>query len=92
MEYLSKVLKIDRKSADSKKDIAAQRRDRSEDPIVRRENNTNDRMLRCNRLDNYFFMGTLFATKKVTKSVRGYTCCQIFVTDGSFAHVEPLRK
>ena len=37
-------------------------------------------------------MDAFFATKKATKSTRGNTCCQLFVTDKSFVHIEPLRK
>ena len=65
---------------------------RSEEPDISREHSTNDRMLRCDRIDAHFFVDTLFATRKPTKLTRGSTCCQLFVTDKSFVHVEPLRK
>ena len=52
----------------------------------------NDRMLRHNQLNNHFFMDAFFVTKKATKSTRGNTCCQLFVIDESFVHVEPLWK
>ena len=43
-------------------------------------------------MSTHLFIYTFFATKKSTKSTRGNTCCQIFVTDKSLVHVEPLRK
>jgi len=33
-------------------------------------------------------MDTFFASKKSGKSVRGYTCCQVFATE--FGHVMPV--
>ena len=37
-------------------------------------------------------MDTFFATKTVTKSIRGNTCCQIFATDKGFTYVEPMWR
>jgi hypothetical protein len=53
---------------------------------------TNDRMLRCKRANDYFFMDTFFATKKAGKSSRGHNCCQLFVTDKGFVHVVPMKS
>ena len=48
-------------------------------------------MLRCNCLNTYFFVNTFFVTKTVTRSARGETCCQMFLTDKGCAHVEPIQ-
>jgi hypothetical protein len=48
-------------------------------------------MLRYKRINDYFFMGTFFATKKAGKSSRGNTCCQLFVTDKGFVYVVPMK-
>ena len=37
-------------------------------------------------------MDTFFATKKVGKSSRGHTCCQLFVTDKGFIYVIPMKS
>mmetsp|Transcript_12713 Transcript_12713/g.18113 ORF Transcript_12713/g.18113 Transcript_12713/m.18113 type:complete len:240 (+) Transcript_12713:2517-3236(+) len=41
---------------------------------------TNDRMLRYQRINSYFFTDTFFATK-ITKTLQGFTCSQLFVSD-----------
>ena len=53
---------------------------------------THDRMLRYHRIEDHFFMDTLFATKKGGKSSCGNTCCQLFVTDKGFLHVVPMKR
>ena len=52
---------------------------------------TNDRMLRCKRIKSFFFTDTFFATKKA-KSLRGYTCMQLFVSDKGFLFVVPMES
>eukprot|EP00957_Ditylum_brightwellii_P044630 3383788-Ditylum_brightwellii.AAC.1 len=37
-------------------------------------------------------MDTFFARKKVCKSTRGNTCCELFVTDKGFVSVVPLKS
>ena len=37
-------------------------------------------------------MDTFFATKKSGKSARGYTCCQLFVTDKGFMSVVLMKS
>ena len=49
-------------------------------------------MLRYKWIDQYFFMDTFFSTKKVRKSTRGNTCCQLFVTNRGFIYVVPMRS
>jgi hypothetical protein len=49
-------------------------------------------MLRYNKIKEFFFMDTFFATKKAKKSSRGNACCQLFVTDKGFVYVVPMTK
>ena len=49
-------------------------------------------MLQYRRIEDHFFMDTLFATKNGGKSSRGNTCCQLFVTDKGFLHVVPMER
>ena len=56
----------------------------SSDNILSRQYTTNDRMLRYKRLKS------IFAMKH--KSVREYTCCQVFVSDKGFVAVYPMRS
>ena len=37
-------------------------------------------------------MDTFFATRNMTKSLRGNRCCQLFVTDKSFVYVFPIKS
>ena len=37
-------------------------------------------------------MDTFFATKKGGQSSRGYTCCQLFVTDKGLIYVVPMKR
>ena len=36
-------------------------------------------------------MDTFFAMRKVGKSTRGHSCCQLFVTDNGFVYVVPMK-
>jgi hypothetical protein len=90
-EHLSKVWQIDVESAQKTLDITTQHSRRSENPAMTRNYSTSDRMLRYNRIKDYFFMDTFFATKKAGKSTRQNTCCQLFVTDKGFVYVVPMR-
>ena len=81
-----------RKDTNRKMDVVTQRCVGSEDPTVNMECRIIDRMLRHDWLDTHFFMDEFFATKKSVKSTRDNKCCQLFVTDKSFVHVETLRK
>lgn len=90
--HLSKIWKIDLKTAQQTVDATSQLRKHSEDPSMSRNYGTNDRMLRYKRINQFFYMDTFFATKKGGKSSRGNTCCQIFVTDKGFVYVVPMRS
>ena len=90
-DYLSKVWRIPLEEANRTINVTTQRCVPSENQSLVRNIGTNDRMLRYKRLNTHFFMDTFFATKTATKSTRGNTCCQIFVTDKGCTHVEPMR-
>jgi hypothetical protein len=44
------------------------------------------------RIRDYFYMDTFFATKKGGRSTRGHTCCQSFVTDKGVVYLVPLKR
>ena len=90
--HLSKIWKIDLKTAERTLERSTQLRRMSQDPKLARNYGTNDRMLRYRRINKYFFMDTFFATKNGGKSSRGNTCCQLFVSDTGFVYVVPMRK
>lgn len=48
-------------------------------------------MIRYKRISEYFFTDTFFATSKAHKSLRGNTCCQLFVTVKGFVYVVPMK-
>lgn len=83
-EQLSKVWRINIEDAERTLEVVNQRSLHKTNPSLARNYPTNDRMLRYNRIEQYFFMDTFFATKKAGKSSRGNTCCQLFVTDRGF--------
>jgi hypothetical protein len=89
---LSKMWRIDLKTAERTLDVTSQNSKRVDNPTLSRNYGTNDRMLRYKRIDEYFFMDTFFATKKASKSTRNNTCCQLFVTDKGFVYVVPLKS
>ena len=91
--HLSKIWKISQEDAQLIIDNTTQRCVRQADSSMKRNYNTNDRMLRHNILDEYFYMDTFFATKyKSMKSLRQNTFCQLFVTDKGHVFVCPLEK
>jgi hypothetical protein len=90
--HLSKIWKIDLKTAERTLEVVSQSSKRTDDPKLSRNYGTNDRMLRYKRISEYFYMDTFFATKKAGKSSRGHTCCQLFVTDKGFVYVVPMKS
>ena len=90
-EHLSKVWKIDLRTAKNTLGVTSQHSPRPTYPKLSRNYTTNDRMLRYKRIDEYFFMDTFLATRKAQRSVRGNTCCQLFVTDKGFIYIVPMR-
>jgi hypothetical protein len=90
--HLSKVWKIDVEAAKRTLGVTTQESQRTDNPKLSRNYGTNDRMLRYKRMHEYFFMDTLFATKKAGKSSRGHSCCQLFVTNKGFIYAVPMKS
>ena len=90
--HLSKVWRIDLNTAERTLEVVSELNRRVDDPTLSRNYGANDRMLRCKRIDELFFMDTFFATKKSGKSSRGHTCCQLFLTDKGFVYVVPMKS
>jgi len=61
----------------------------SSNPSLSRRYNTNDRMLRYNRLSCDMFMDTFFSS---VASIRGYKMAQLFVSDFNFLHVQNMKR
>lgn len=92
-DHFSKIWKISQEDAQRTIENTTQRCVRNPGPSLKRDFNTNDRMLRYKRLNEYFFMDTFYATKsKTLKSLRQNTCCQLFVTDKGYMFVCPMEK
>ena len=62
-DHLSKTWKISQQDAQLTIDNATQRCVRQADPSMKRNHSTNDRMLWCKRLDEYFYIDTFYAKK-----------------------------
>ena len=91
-EHLSKIWRIDHDTAVRTINANTQHCVRPEVPNLSRNYPTNDRMLRYRRINQHFFMDTFFATKEAGKSSRGYTMCQLFVTDKGFVYVVLMKS
>ena len=78
---LSKVWRIDAKTAEKTLDVTTQLLRWSDDPNLSQKYWTCDRMLRYQRIDQYFFIDTFFMQEKKGKSSQGYTCMQLFFID-----------
>ena len=90
--HLSKIWKIDLKTAEWTLDVVSQSNKRTDNPKLSRNYGTNDRTLRYKQIAEYRFMDKFFATKKAGKSSRGHTCCQLFVTNKGFVYVVPMKS
>ena len=91
-KHLSKIWRISHEDAKRTIDVTTQLSIWTDDPVLSRNYSTNDRMLRCKRIKDFFFMDTFFATKKGGQSSRGHTCCQLFVTDKGFIYAVPMKR
>ena len=91
-KHLSKIWRISHEDAQRTIDVTTQTSTRTDDPTLKRNYSTNDRMLRYKRIKEYFFMDIFFATKKLGQSSQGHTCCQLFVSDKGFIYVVPMKK
>ena len=90
-EFLSKLWLVSEKLAKGAIESNTQLCRHNSDNVLSRQFSTNDRMLRYKRLQSAFFTDTMFATPKA-KSKRGYTCCQVFVSDKGFVAVYPMAS
>ena len=91
-EHLSKIWHISLKDARRTIDTTTQTSVRTQDPTLSCSYGTNDRMLRYQCKQDYFFMDTFFATKKGGRSTRGHMCCQLFIMDKGFIYIIPMRR
>ena len=91
-KHLSKVWHISTEDARRTISTTTQTSVRTQDSTLSCNYSTNDRMLRYQHIQDYFFMDTFFATKKGGRSSRGHTCCQLFVTDKGFIYIVPMRR
>jgi hypothetical protein len=91
-EHLSKIWRIDLKTAKRTLEVTSQNVSHAEEPTLARNFVMNDKMLRYKRIKQFFFLDTFFATSKAGKSSRGHTCCQLFVTDKGFVYVVPMKS
>jgi hypothetical protein len=71
--------------------MTAQLIQKNTDSLLSRNAGTNDRAGRYQKLRSKFFTDTMFATK-AAKSLRGNTCCQVFVLDKDFLAVYPMQQ
>jgi hypothetical protein len=83
---LSKVWRISEEEARRTLEVTTQLNKQDADSNLSRRFSTNDRMLRYRRIKSFFFTDTFFATGKA-KSLRGFTCMQLFVSDKGFVKV-----
>jgi len=87
---LAKLWMIDDHLAEDVIDQNTQLCRHNADNHLSRQYTTNDRMIRYKRLKSTFYSDTMFATKH--KSVREYTCRQVFVSDKGFVAVYSMRS
>ena len=91
-KHLSKVWRISYEDAKHTIDATTQHGTHQPNPVMNQNYTTNNQILRCRRINQYFFMDTFFVTKKGGTSSQGNTCCQLFVTDKGFIYVVPMKR
>ena len=89
-EFLSKIWVVSEHLAQGAIDQNTQLSKHHADNSLSRHFSTNDRMLRYKRLKSVFFTDTLLALS--TKSTRGNTYAQIFVSDKGYVAVYPMKS
>ena len=90
VDDIMRVFRCSRDVAKRTLDVTTQRCARTSlYPTLSRRFNTNDRMLRYNRISCDMFMDTYFS--QVT-SIRGYKCAQMFTSDFNFIYIANLKK
>ena len=90
-EHLSKTWRIPFDDAVKTLAMTTQLIQQSPNSLLYRNAGTNDRAVRYQKLRSKLFTDTMFATKKA-KSLRGNTCCQVFVSDNDFLALYPMRQ
>ena len=90
-EHLSKIWRIPFDDAVKTLAMTTQLIQQSPNSTLSRSAGTNDRAVRYRKLRSKFFTDTMFATKKA-RSLRGNTCCQVFVSDCDFLSLYPMQQ
>ena len=91
-EMLSKIWRIDLKSAERTLNVITQRLHRSDNLNLSQNYSTNDRMIQYKRINQWFYMNTFFATSKAGISTLGNTCTQLFITDRGYVYVVLMKS
>ena len=91
-KHLSKVWRISYEDAKWTIDATTQHGTHLPNLAMNQNYTTNDRMLRYRRINQYFFMGTFFVTRKGGTSSQGNTCCQLFIMDKGFIYAVPMKQ
>ncbi len=90
-EHLSKIWRIPFDDTVKTLAMTTQLIQQSPNSTLSRSAGTNDRAVRYRKLKSKFFTDTMFATKKA-RSLRGNTCCQVFVSDCDFLSLYPMQQ
>jgi len=85
-EQLSKIWRIPEDEARRTLEVTTQLNQQDAEGSLSRRFSTNDRMLRYKRIASLFFTDTFFA-KGAAKSLRGFTCMQLFISDKGYMKV-----
>ena len=80
-KYLSKIWRVKEMEAEKALEQSTILMRKGTSSTLSRRFPTNDRMLRYRRLNSHFFTDTFFSK---SKSIRGFTCAQLFVSDKGF--------
>ena len=90
-EHLSKIWRIPFDNAVKTLAMTTQLIQQSPNSTLSRSAGTNDRAVSYRKLKSKFFTDTMFATKKA-RSLRGNTCCQVFVSNCDFISLYPMQQ
>jgi hypothetical protein len=90
-EHLSKIWRIPFDDAVKTLAMTTQLIQQSPNSTLSRSAGTNDRAVSYRKLKSKFFTDTMFATKKA-RSLRGNTCCQVFVSNCDFISLYPMQQ
>ena len=72
-------------------DVTTQFNKQDADYLLSHKFSTNNRMMQYRRINSTFFNETFFVTE-IEKSVRGYTCMQLFVSKKGFVKVYGMKS